>query len=329
MRKILALLAVGLAVGSVFGGRISGRFVFNCAEPDPSAQGVAVALTENQMRALAAGELDPSDIDLAFVTGPGWTFEIPDTARPFSDDSAYYAFGAVVSGSSFEGNPMGIYPLSPFHTADGEYDGVEIPLDDTVDVHINLRVAPDIEFSNIYASVVDVTEMTFSGSGVPDTDFVVAIEDTNAVIENVPSGLKQILIFKDENGNRMPDPEEPQAYCTTLDTPFVFAADGMPPSIVPQAYLSAEKIDEHNLPNTFEVSVYPSPFNSALEIKTNLPAGIYDLTISDISGKVVHSARIENKCVYKWKPADVPSGIYYIHIAGNDISVQKQAIYMK
>ena len=323
MRKILALLTVGLVLGSAFGGTISGRLVFNCEEP-PSAQGIAAVVTEAQMQALASGELDT--IPYTLIMGPPWSFEI---TGEFSDDSAYYAFGAVMSGGSFEGNPMGIYPLSPFHTADGEYDGVEIPLDDTVDVHINLRVAPDIEFSNIYASVVDVTEMTFSGSGAPDTDFVVAIEDTNAVIENVPSGLKQILIFKDENGNEMPDPEEPQAYCVSLDTPFVFAADGVPPSLVPEAYLSAEKIDEHNLPNTFEVSVYPSPFNSALEIKTNLPAGIYDLTISDISGKTVHSARVEGKCVYKWKPANVPSGIYYIHIAGNNISVQKQAIYMK
>jgi len=325
MRKILALLTVGLVLGSAFGGTISGRLVFNCEEP-PSAQGIAAVVTEAQMQALASGELDYSSLSYGLIMGPPWSFEI---TGEFSDDSDYYAFGAVMSGSSFEGNPMGIYPLSPFHTADGEYDGVEIPLDDTVDVHINLHLAPDIEFSNIYASVVDITEMTFSGSGAPHTDFVVAIEDTNAVIENVPSGLKQILIFKDENDNEMPDPEEPQAYCTILDTPFVFAADGVPPSLVPEAYLSAEKIDEHNLPNTFEVSVYPSPFNGALEIKTNLPAGIYDLTISDISGKVVHSARVEGKCVYKWEPADVPSGIYYIHITGNNISVQKQAIYMK
>ncbi|HDG67994.1 MAG TPA: T9SS type A sorting domain-containing protein [candidate division Zixibacteria bacterium] len=326
MRKILALLTVGLVLGSAFGGTISGRLVFNCEEP-PSAQGIAAVVTEAQMQALASGELDYSSLSYGLIMGSPWSFEI---TGEFSDDSSYYAFGfVVVNDSALEGNPMGVYPLSPFHTADGDYDGVEIPVDDTVDVTIHIHPAPDIEFTDIYALVMDISEGMFSGSGTMDTDFVAPIADTEAVIENVPSGLKQILIFKDENGNGMPDPEEPQAYCTTLDTSFVFAADGVPPSLVPEAYLSAEKIDEHNLPNTFEVSVYPSPFNSALEIKTNLPAGVYDLTISDISGKVVHSARVEGKCVYKWKPADVPSGIYYIHIAGNNISVQKQAIYMK
>ena len=37
MRKILALLTVGLVLGSAFGGTISGRLVFNCEEPAESA----------------------------------------------------------------------------------------------------------------------------------------------------------------------------------------------------------------------------------------------------------------------------------------------------
>ncbi len=326
MRKIAtSMMLLGITVGMAAGGTIAGRLVFECTEPT-SAQGIAAVLTEGQMRALAAGSLDYSSLAYTLVAASPWTFEINSD---FSDDSSYYAFGlVVVNDSTLEGNPMGIYPYSPFHTADGDYEGVEIPVDDTVDITIHLTIDPELEFSNIYALVLDISQGLFSGTGELDTDLVAPITDTLAVVENVPSGLKQIVIFKDENGNEFPDEEEPQTFCVSLDTPFVFAAAGVPASLEPQAHLSLEKVSEIK-PEMVKVKLYPSPFNSELFINAHLPEGKYELQIEDISGKVVYETNIYGNDLIKWNASSEHSGIYLVKISGNGINIVKRVMYLK
>ena len=323
--KIVVFIGIiCLASGVLFAGTISGRFVFECTEP-PTAQGIAAVLTENEMRALAGGTLDYEAIDFALVSSSPWSFSIPGD---FYDDSLYYAFGiAVVSDSVLKGNPMGMYPLSPFHTVGGDFDGLEIPMDDTV--NISLIVHPGtIEFTDIYALVMDMSQGMFSGTGEMDTDFVVPILDTNATIENVPSGLKQILVFKDENGNEMFDDGEPYGYCQSMDTAFVFAAAGIP--FTPEATLSDTKIDEKRvITPQIAINLYPSPFNSELAIEIDAPAGEYKIVISDISGKIVHSGTIYAKTTYKWSPENLSSGIYNIKISGQNFTAEKNAVYLK
>ncbi|RKZ33012.1 hypothetical protein DRQ33_04905 [bacterium] len=326
MKGLFCAVIIITIMGAVFGGTVSGRLIFETTEPS-SAQGIAAVLTEGQMHQLASGELDYEEIAFALLYSPPWNFTVSGS---FSDDSLYYAFGIVVADdSSLEGNPMGVYPLSPFHTNGGSYEGVEIPVDDTIDLNIIIHPG-DIEFTNIYAIVMDMSSALFSGTTELDTDFVVPIFDTLPIIENVPSGLKQVLVFKDENGNELYDAGEPFAYCESIDTPFVFAAAGVPDSMIAQAFLNEWKVKEHK-PMVKEISLrlYPSPFNSELLIEADLPEGKHNITITDISGRVVHHSEMENSSVYKWNPQDLTSGIYNVRIRGDNFIVEKNAVYLK
>ncbi|MCD6595475.1 T9SS type A sorting domain-containing protein [bacterium] len=324
MREAMAVLILVAVLGIVFAGTIDGRFVFECTEPS-TAQGFAAVLTENAMRSLAGGSIDYTDVDFAMVSEPPWSFSIPGE---FDDDSLYYAFGvAIVNDAVLEGNPIGMYPLSPFNTSGGNYVGVEIPMADTVDISIIIHPG-DVEFTDIYALVLDMSQGMFSGTGEMDTDFVVPIYDTAAIIDNVPSGLKQILIFKDENSNAMYDDGEPYGYCQSIDTSFVFAAAGVP--MIPEATLRIDKIDEKRvITPQIAMNLYPSPFNSELAIEIDAPAGEYKLKISDISGKIVHSGNVCGGTSYKWSPENLSSGIYNVKISGQNFVIQKNAVYLK
>ncbi len=77
-----------------------------------------------------------------------------------------------------------------------------------------------------------------------------------------------------------------------------------------------------NVPEEIALSMYPNPFNSALEI--SLPAD-YEVSIYDCSGKRL----AQNKGSFVWRPQNLPSGIYIIRAANDHSVLTERVVYLK
>jgi len=325
MSKLMQFAILNLLlIGMIFGGTIGGRVVFNCPEPTGGFGGATI-LTEEQMAQLITGGLEITDVPMDTLMSPPWVYEVEGT---FSDDSAYYAFAVIiVDMAALKGNPMGIYQDSPFNTIDGSAEGIEIMVDDTIDLELMIHPG-DIEFTNIHALVCDLSNSIMSGVVELDTEMTVEVFDTFCIIPNVPSGLKQILIFKDDNENHIFDDGETNAYVYTMDTTFVFAVAGNP--FMGECYLEGDFVNEKRpAVREIDISLYPSPFNSELAILIDAPAGNYSLEICDIAGKQITSFDVSGGDRMKWQPNELQSGVYLVQLIGNGCVVEKKAIYMK
>ncbi len=325
MSKLMQLAILNLLLMSmVFGGTIGGRVVFSCPEP-AGGFGGATILTEGQMAQLITGAIEITEVPMDTLMSPPWVYEVEGT---FSDDTGYFAFAVIVVDMvALKGNPMGIYQDSPFNTTGGSAEGIEIMVDDTIDLELLIHPG-DVEFTDIYALVCDLSNSIMSGVVELDTEMTVLVSDTFCIIPNVPSGLKQILIFKDENENAIYDEGETNAYVRTMDTTYVFAVIGNP--FMGECYLEGDFVNEKRPAiREIDISLYPSPFNSELAISIDAPAGNYSLEICDIAGKQITSFDVSGGDRMKWRPDGLQSGVYFVRLIGNGYVVEKKAIYMK
>ncbi len=116
--------------------------------------------------------------------------------------------------------------------------------------------------------------------------------------------------------------------------------DGVDSYSLPAGELSvAEKT-----PRSFDISVFPNPFNSACRISA--PGGV-EIEILDINGRIVYNEPVVAKHVSSadesntsraysahtsviWDPADnVGSGVYFVRVTANNASQTNKIVYIK
>ena len=83
-----------------------------------------------------------------------------------------------------------------------------------------------------------------------------------------------------------------------------------------------------------EISLYPVPFNSVLEIKLLVPENSYaEVFVSDVSGRIVEkiAGKTFTKGLYsfQWVPKDVCSGVYFIVVRSDNGTKIKRALLIK
>ena len=89
-----------------------------------------------------------------------------------------------------------------------------------------------------------------------------------------------------------------------------------------------------HLPDNYEISVYPNPFNAATHISFTLPeAGEVRIDIYDILGR--HVANVVNSYLFPgyhsaiWYPEGIGSGQYYLHITHPNLTASQKLLYIK
>ncbi len=320
MKKLLLLLALVFIASITSGGTITGRFIFLCEAPPASVRGIAIIAN---IGLLASGDF--SSVPTG-VTDDSWGFSVSST---FYDDTAYYAMGVVLLSDIAPGNPMGMYPGNPFFTSGGSATGIEIVLDDTVDLPVVVHVI-DAPLTNIYLNVYDALIPFLTGAPLSEDNIerTVPVTDTLVVLENVPSGPKYLQVFLDQNSNALWDSMEPNVFAETPETNLVFAMGGVYNTvrIVFNPARIANRIPENT---TASLHVSPSPFNDALKIDFQGPDDEYFLTICDISGKIVHQTRLSGCEQIVWHPENMPAGIYMVNIRGKNAHICQRALYAK
>lgn len=94
------------------------------------------------------------------------------------------------------------------------------------------------------------------------------------------------------------------------------------------AYSHADIDEGITQPNDLEISTYPSPFNGSCTFE--LPLNTNRIDITDVSGRLVHSAKV-NESTYNWTPQEsILSGVYIVNIGTIDgKSGNARVVYMK
>ena len=89
---------------------------------------------------------------------------------------------------------------------------------------------------------------------------------------------------------------------------------------------SVGEISEADFPDELALSVYPNPFNAAVEITA--PKGS-SITIHDVTGKkIADFGVVENSIT--WSPAEeISTGIYFVRSVDGDVSTCRRMVYLK
>lgn len=320
MKKLFGLLVMLSIVAMIFGGTVSGRFIFLCEAPPASVRGIAIIAN---LSLLTSGSFESVPTG---VTDDSWGFTVTSS---FVDDTAYYAMGVVLLTEIAPGNPMGMYPANPFFTEGGNATGIEIVLDDTVDLPVAVHVI-DAPMTNIYLNIYDALIPFLTGSPLTEDNIerIVPVIDTFMLIRNVPSGPKYLQVFLDQNANAHWDSVEPNVFAETPETNLVFAMGGVSNTV--RIVFNPAKVA--NIPAEKKIAllhISPSPFNDALKIGLEGAKEEYLLTIHDISGKIVHEAKILGSEQLIWRPENLPAGIYMVNVRGGNTRICRRALYIR
>lgn len=89
------------------------------------------------------------------------------------------------------------------------------------------------------------------------------------------------------------------------------------------------KVSINQLRNQQEFTVFPNPANESVNIKFDLNEGdAYNIKIYDISGRMVKEVRnmsiTYNQNEYQMSTVDIPSGLYFIELEGNQFLMHKK-----
>jgi len=83
-----------------------------------------------------------------------------------------------------------------------------------------------------------------------------------------------------------------------------------------------------SLPETYGLKVYPNPFNGQIRISYDRQDGLALLTIWDINGQLVESARFTGVS-YTWKPEGLAGGTYFLGLTTAGQTVYRKVVYLK
>ncbi|MBZ0265363.1 T9SS type A sorting domain-containing protein [bacterium] len=96
-----------------------------------------------------------------------------------------------------------------------------------------------------------------------------------------------------------------------------------------------KEIDEEvGLPGNITLSTSPNPFNETIQItftlphRTNVDIALYDLLGREIASIVQDRVFDVGKYNYSWSPS-ISSGIYFVRLEGNGVSINQKIIYLK
>ncbi|MFP4458946.1 MAG: T9SS type A sorting domain-containing protein [Candidatus Zixiibacteriota bacterium] len=92
--------------------------------------------------------------------------------------------------------------------------------------------------------------------------------------------------------------------------------------------MSIEEKQYTSLPDNYDISAYPNPFNSVVNI--SMDKKIQNMRIYDMQGNLVFSEFIDDK-TYKWQPAsELESGVYLVNaISQSNLNSTQTIIYLK
>ena len=89
---------------------------------------------------------------------------------------------------------------------------------------------------------------------------------------------------------------------------------------------SVGDVSETDLPDELALSVYPNPFNAAVEIAA--PKGS-SITIHDVTGKMIADFGIVENSI-TWSPMEnISTGIYFVRSVDGDVSDCRRMVYLK
>ncbi len=123
------------------------------------------------------------------------------------------------------------------------------------------------------------------------------------------------------------------AYMTDNQVETWQYSDG--PLIVDYDWVNASPVKYPGFAEDFTLeTVYPNPFNSSTKIRFGLPAaGTIALKIYDSMGRLcAEPFRGTLSAGYHdiaWSPGDLPSGLYFIELAGQEMKLRAKALYLK
>lgn len=307
---LLSMISISLA------GNVSGQLIYECPSSAYSTAYVVTMISFSESGIVGYNTAYP----------PAWTYSIDGE---FSDDTTYFAIAVVPFGMSLlPGYPMGQYPNNPFRTTGGIATGIDIVMDDTADVNIDVDVV-GAPYENIFVNIWDMTAALSDPTAYPvleDTAVPLPNEDTNTI--SVASGLKAFQFFADLNANGLLDDDEPSVYSQNdaLDTNFFIVGGGINQTVT--AVLEVSGIAEKQIASEHKVQLSPNPFNSVMTIDAQIPDGEYKLFITDLSGRVVFNGNI-SAGITTWNAKDVPSGIYNVNIIGERLKISANALLIK
>lgn len=306
MRKLFILSVLLSLFALSFAGTASGQLIFEC-----SSSGYAMAFVVILSSFSESGAVGYT---MSYAAS-GWTYSVE---ADFSDDVDYFAIAAVPVGMSvLPGYPMGQYPNNPFHTVGGNASEINIIMDDTVDVNIDVDVI-GATYGNIFVNVWDITSSLFDPTAHPvleDTAVPLPNEGVNTI--SIASGLKALQFFKDINGNLLWDGDEPYVYYYNedLDTNVFVAGGGISRTVF--ATLDLSRVDEYKNLTNASVRLSPNPSNSVVTVEMQLPRGQHELIVTDISGRTVLRSGVSSGIIL-WDTEDLPTGIYTVRVMSRD-----------
>jgi hypothetical protein len=136
--------------------------------------------------------------------------------------------------------------------------------------------------------------------------------------------------------------------CDTTENGGIVGA-GKTHSIAPSAYsdIYAARVDRFgddfesitesevaiSKPTDVDITAYPNPFNSMVDIKIKAPKLIgksYEVGIYDLEGRPIKSYKLHGSGSITWSPAsEIPTGIYSVVFRSKEYKTCKRIFYIK
>ncbi|MCK5833428.1 hypothetical protein KAH81_07145 [bacterium] len=290
MKNLTFIIATALAVGTVFGGSVSGTVTYSG--------------TETGM--IVVGCIDEGNTTIDLMTLPATSLSVPGeytiTADTLMNDVNYWCIALMlVDMTPASGNPAGMHS-SVVTLTDGSASGVDVTLAPSANIAGTITYGGDP--GDLCINIYDAYN-EFSG-GVAELEETFCVGVADYTLFDIPSGPKKLEAFADINGNSTLDIGELSAF---YDGPFgemvVVGGGGLSESGM-DINLGTDIIETVK-PQDYAISVTPNPFNPSCKIDAPSYVDIFDM-----NGRLINT--IEGGSY--WNGTDVsgeamPAGIYF------------------
>ena len=191
-----------------------------------------------------------------------------------------------------------------------------------------------LAWTNVYYVGFCITAFEFyNDTGEPVTEFKVCIDPPNITNAFMEDSIGWTIAFNETCATFSTD--SPYGLGCDCEVTFLLETDGF--SFYRYEVFSNDSVveadsgviihnavnEETNSPEKVEISAYPNPFNSALTIELNGATEYAEISITDISGKIIKNFTMPkstyNYTAFRWDGTDqngekVPSGKYFITV---------------
>ncbi|TKJ40104.1 hypothetical protein CEE37_10230 [candidate division LCP-89 bacterium B3_LCP] len=126
-------------------------------------------------------------------------------------------------------------------------------------------------------------------------------------------------------------PAEPMTYEDTLTITLFYGDDILVPLCGTGSALGIK--DNVEVPEDYEISVFPNPFNDELKIAWNFDAQTVRVAIYNIHGQQIEAVDTngahQSGGHYMWKPGNMTGGIYFVSVTAPQWRHVQKVIYLK